>query len=97
MNKKNNGQEFIPEVVAHPRGMPPTDAVKAEALRMGLTEEDALAVTDHWLANGFKTGRNPVKDWRAVLRTWKREKWFPSQKKGQKDRTAKTDWSKYDC
>jgi len=82
-------------VAAQPRGMPPPDIIKAEVLRMGLTEEDAEAITDYWLANGFMTGRHKVYSWHAVLRTWKREQWFPSQKKGLKDRRSETDWSKY--
>jgi hypothetical protein len=80
MNKKTKGQLFMPDVATHPPGMPPADIITAEVKRMGLTEEDANAITDYWLANGFKHGRNPVKSWTAVLRNWKRERWFPSQK-----------------
>jgi hypothetical protein len=94
-SRKNDGQQFIPEVVSPPKGMPSADAVQTEALRMGLTREDAQALIDHWLANGFKTGRHTVKDWRAVIRTWKRERWFPSLKNSKDTTTKKTDWSKY--
>ena len=56
---------------------------------MGLSKQDADAVIDFWLANGFRQGRNPVKSWTAVLRTWKRQGWFPSQKgNGQVDQDA---------
>lgn len=27
---------------------------------------------DHFTANGWKVGRNPLKDWKAALRNWKR-------------------------
>jgi hypothetical protein len=93
--KKLNGQTFMPQVATHPKGMPSADAVQTEALRQGLTREDAQALIDHWLANGFKTGRHSVKDWRAVIRTWKRERWFPSLKNAKDTTTKKTDWSKY--
>jgi hypothetical protein len=95
MNKKRNGQQFFEDVAVDPKGMPHPDLIKTEVLRMGLTEADADFITDHWRANGFKHGRNPVKSWTAVLRNWKAQKYFPSQKQGYGDRTAKTDWSKY--
>jgi hypothetical protein len=97
MPKKNNndGQQYIPAIVQQPKGMPPAEVIKSEVLRMGLSAEDAEAITDFWLANGFMTGRHKVYSWTAVLRTWKRERWFPSQKKGAKDTNARTDWSKY--
>jgi hypothetical protein len=83
MNKKKTGQSFIPDIAAHPKGMPPADVIKSEVLRMGLSKEDAEAIIDYWLANGFKTGRNKVQSWTAVLRTWKANKWFPSQKRSK--------------
>jgi hypothetical protein len=70
----------MPEVARDPKGMPPLDSVKAECERMGLSEDDALTLCDHWKSNGYRTGRNKVVDWKAVIRVWKRQKWFPSQK-----------------
>ena len=93
--KKHTPQTFMPEVARQPNGMPPADIIRSEIQRMGLTNEDADCIIDHWLANGFKHGRNPVKSWTAVIRNWKAQKYFPSQKQGLKDRSAKTDWSKY--
>jgi hypothetical protein len=80
VTKKRTGQTFMDGIAAHPKGMPPADLITNEVLRMGLSKEDAQAIIDHWLANGFMTGRHKVRDWTAVLRTWKREGWFPSQK-----------------
>jgi len=88
-------QTFMPPVAAQPKGMPDPDSIRNEVLRQGLTEEDGDYLVDNWLANGYRHGRNPVKDWRALIRSWKIQKYFPSQKKGLKDRTSKTDWSKY--
>lgn len=31
---------------------------------------EAQAFLDHYTANGWKVGRNPMKDWRATVRTW---------------------------
>jgi len=39
-----------------------------------LSKEDALAFTEkfhaHYEANGWKVGRNPMKDWKAAVRKW---------------------------
>ena len=85
----------MPEAAATPPGIPPRDTVKAEVKRMGFSDEDGDYIYDFWLSNGFKTGKHKIVSWTAVLRNWKTNQWFPSQKKGLKDRTAKTDWSKY--
>ena len=91
--KLNNGQLPLSEVQqaiedsAHetgkPRGMPPISEVRNEVLLEGLTEADASQLYDYWLGNGFKTGRHTVKSWRAVIRTWKCNGWFNSQKESK--------------
>jgi hypothetical protein len=39
-----------------------------------LSNDDALAFTEkfhaHYEANGWKVGRNPMKDWKAAVRKW---------------------------
>jgi len=39
-----------------------------------LSDQDALKFTEkfhaHYEANGWKVGRNPMKDWKAAVRTW---------------------------
>jgi len=82
------------EIGRNPAGMPAPNAVESECQRMGLSRDDAAYLIDHWRSNGFRVGRNKVKDWRAVLRTWKTNQWFPSQKTA-KDTSKKTDWSKF--
>jgi hypothetical protein len=84
--QKHSGQQpLISEYEEHtdkkrPRGMPPLSEIKPQAAMMGLPESDAQFIFDYWLSNGFKTGRNTVKDWRAVMRVWKTGKYFPSLK-----------------
>jgi hypothetical protein len=41
-------------------------------------------VWDKWQGNGFTNGGKPMKDWRAVLRSWKGYGYLPSQKQGGK-------------
>lgn len=69
-----------------PKGMPSLAMVKDEAVRLGLTEEDASYMIDVWLQNGFRTKSGPVRDWRAAMRVWYRNCWFPSQKKANDGR-----------
>jgi hypothetical protein len=38
----------------------------------GMPSGEPEKIFDHWMANGFKTGKNPIKDWKAAVRTWKR-------------------------
>jgi hypothetical protein len=35
---------------------------------------DPQSFIDHYSANGWKVGRNPMKDWRAAVRTWERNR-----------------------
>jgi hypothetical protein len=47
--------------------------VEAYAREAGITI-DAAAFCDYYTANGWKVGRNPMKDWKAAARMWaKRE------------------------
>lgn len=88
MKKKANiGQQFINEVeqslekTNRPLGMPPLEAIKSEVLRIGFTVEDAESIYDFWLSNGFHTGLQRVRDWKAAIRTMIRYNRLPSQKK----------------
>jgi hypothetical protein len=77
-SKKNRNQSFFGEVAKHPKGMPPIDVVRSEVIRMGLPKTDADHMYDVWLANGFRTKVGPIKDWKAVLRLYRRNNWLPS-------------------
>jgi len=46
---------------------------------------DPQAVLDHYTANGWKVGKNPMRDWRAAVRTWEakrrsEQRWQMSQR-----------------
>ena len=34
---------------------------------------DPVRFVDYYTANGWKVGKNPMKDWRAAVRTWERD------------------------
>jgi pyruvate/2-oxoglutarate dehydrogenase complex dihydrolipoamide acyltransferase (E2) component len=42
----------------------------AKAMPNALTENQAIGAWDHYEANGWRVGRNPMVDWRASLRKW---------------------------
>lgn len=83
----NQGQQFINEVeeslenTKRPLGMPPLEAIQSEVLRIGFTKDDAADIYDFWLSNGFRTGANRIRDWKAAIRVMIRHNRLPSQKK----------------
>lgn len=59
-------------VKARPRFTPPTlDEVKAYCSERN-NNVDAQRFIDYYTANGWKVGRNSMKDWKAAVRTWER-------------------------
>jgi len=47
---------------------------------LGLGINDADYLHAHLCENGWKRGKEPIKDWKATMRKWKTGKYFPSQK-----------------
>ena len=58
------------------------EELRSYASEIGMPESDGEAMFDRWESNGWKTGENSIKDWRAGMRTWKQNHWLPSQKNG---------------
>jgi hypothetical protein len=70
-----------------PATMPPYNVILTEVMRLGLPETDAEAINDVWLQNGFTLkGGTKIKDFKAAIRTWHRNDWFPSQRKAAKNK-----------
>lgn len=85
--------------VSPPRFKPPT----VEEVRAYCIERQNLVNPDHFVAhyeaNGWKVGRNPMKDWKAAVRTWEAEdrkrneagrKYPPGLQPGGSDRPGPT-------
>lgn len=54
-----------------PRFEKPTlDDVRSYATERGYTSFPAERFIDYYTANGWKVGKNPMKDWRAAVRSW---------------------------
>ena len=68
-----------------PRFEPPTsDEVKAYAEAKGLLV-DAERFVDYYASNGWRVGRNPMRDWRATVRNWARKPSSESKDGGEYD------------
>jgi hypothetical protein len=50
---------------------PTVDEVKAYCAERG-AGIDAEKWFDHYVSNGWKVGQNPMRDWKAAVRTWER-------------------------
>ncbi len=69
---------------AKPFQKPLMPEIVSYATEIGLTSIDAEAFYDHHEARAWKLGREIMKDWRAALRTWKRnaERFAPAGRTG---------------
>ena len=71
-NIDNNTDTNTKRVRAASRFSPPTiDEVRAYCAERG-NSVDAQRFVDYYTANGWRVGRNPMKDWKATVRTWER-------------------------
>lgn len=60
------------ECALHPRFVPPTlDEVRAYC-RERQSTIDPERFMDYYQANGWKVGRNPMRDWKAAVRKWEK-------------------------
>ena len=47
---------------------------------IGLPESDGTACFNKWVGNGWTNRGEPIKDWRATIRSWKLQGYLPSQR-----------------
>lgn len=79
-----------------PNGMPPLSAIQTETRKLSLPDSDAEAIYDVWLSNGFKLGNGQkIKNFKATIRTWHRNEFFPSQRKAARGGPSvnKAEWT----
>lgn len=74
MEEESNGKE----TESKPKGT--AEEFKAYSVSLGLTENDGEFLHSYFEGNGWMRGKSPIKDWKAAFRTWKIQKWLPSQK-----------------
>ena len=69
--KERNGKEAI-NIVPLTRFVPPTEEEVALYCVERRNHVNAQKFVDYYSSNGWKVGRNPMKDWKAAVRTWER-------------------------
>lgn len=66
---------------------PTPEEVTAYAKSIGF-DLDGQHFWDHYEANGWRVGRNPMRDWRAAVRTWRRSEFRMEGKNGAHERKS---------
>ena len=69
--KERNGKEAI-NIVPLTRFVPPTEDEVALYCIERRNHVNAQKFVDYYSSNGWKVGRNPMKDWKAAVRTWEK-------------------------
>lgn len=66
------------ELTPKPKARGTLEEFKAYAVTQDLPESDGEFLFNKLEGNGWMNGKSPVKDWKAVVRTWKCGEWLPS-------------------
>jgi len=76
------------------RFAPPTlDEVRAYCQERG-NAVDPVRFIDYYTSNGWHVGKNPMKDWKAAVRTWERNGFAPASPPAKKKQfTAQADYT----
>lgn len=69
-NEKESKKEKENECYIRARFTPPTLAQVSEYCKERCNGVDPQHFMDYYTANGWKVGKNPMKDWKAAVRTW---------------------------
>ena len=101
-NKSKNTEEDIKETTLkgskekRQRFSPPTvDEVAAYCKERG-NKVDPNRFVDFYASKGWKVGQNPMKDWKAAVRTWEQRDEHPAQAPGKVVSAARYDQRPYD-
>lgn len=66
------GEDRIKETKQRQRWAAPSVSDVEEFTKEKSIQLDAQAFVDHYTSNGWKVGKNPMKDWKAAARNWAR-------------------------
>ena len=85
IGKDSIGKDSIGNNTAEPKTKrfqkPTVEDIRAYCIEKGINNVDPEHFCDYYESNGWKVGRNPIKDWRATVRNW--------SKNGQTNKTTK--------
>lgn len=60
--------------------MPTMVEVVEFCVSIDLLTDDGESMFHRWVGNGFTVNGHPIKNWRATIRSWKKQGYMPSQK-----------------
>lgn len=94
VDKEKQSESVTPASKPAKRFKAPTlEEVRAYCTERG-NHVDPQRFVSYYQANGWKVGKNGMKDWRAAVRTWERPKDGENSKKtGAIDYTRNEEWS----
>jgi hypothetical protein len=75
-SKEEENKEYTSSVSMRSRAFtrPSFEEMAAYFQELGSTHDEAQKCYDHYTANGWKVGKNAMKDWKATARNWNRNK-----------------------
>lgn len=86
-NRKKKKEKLAPKE-SPPRFIKPTLAAVTDYCRERENQVDPQRFLDHYESNGWKVGKNPMKDWKAAVRTWERNGFQNGKQIEPEDRVA---------
>ena len=82
-NKNNKNNNINNNTSTAKRFIPPTIEEVRAYCEERKNDIDPEAFIDHYTGNGWKVGKNPMKDWRAAVRQWERNDYSSGRKPKQ--------------
>lgn len=74
---------------------PTLEELTAYVKEAGLTKVSPERFMDHYETNGWKVGKNPMKDWKAAARNWNRNDFGTGNRNGSPaPQSGLEDWSR---
>jgi hypothetical protein len=73
-NGAKGGRPRISHGVNGITAQPELPELTSYCLSINMNGSEAETISDYWKANGFKTGKNRIRDWKAFVRNWKRRR-----------------------
>lgn len=89
LQEKEKEKEKETEEEETPKSRGTIDEFRGYSVQIGLPASDGEFLHAHLSENGWKRGKEPIKDWKASMRKWKQGKWLPSQKNPQANQQPK--------
>lgn len=80
--KENNKNEYIKEIYKEKFSKPTLEEVKNYCIERN-NKIDPQSFIDYYDSVGWKIGKNPMKNWKAAIRTWERNNNSKNQKRQQ--------------